>query len=141
MKSMLRKTRFARRGTAAVEAAVMAPLVVTAMLGMMEVGYVFMIRQSVTLAAREGARAASLPGGTLEDVEAAVDTALEGPGLQGYTVTSNIKTLASTDTEVWVKVSIPFSRVSFTGNLLGGGSFDIASTTTMRREGVDESDD
>ena len=120
-----------------VEAAVMAPLVVTAMFGMIEVGYCFMIRQTVTLAAREGCRAAALPGGTMTEVNAAVDEAMEGPGLTGYTTTSNLSTLDEDDTEVWVRVSIPFNRASFTGNLLGGGSFNVASETHMRREGVD----
>ena len=74
----------------------------------------------------------------MSDVNAAVADAMEGPGLTGYTVTSNLSQLSGTDTEVWVKVSIPFNRASFTGNLLGGGSFAIASETHMRREGVDD---
>ncbi len=137
MKLLRHKHRLKRRGVAAVEAAIMAPLVVTALLAMIEVGYSFMIRQTVTLASREGARAAALPGGTMTDVNAAVDGTMAGPGLTGYTVTSDLDTLAPTDVEVWVTVSLPFDRASFTGNLLGGGSFNIASTTTMRREGVD----
>lgn len=115
----------------------MAPLVVTALLAMIEVGYSFMIRQTVTLASREGARAAALPGGTLTDINTAVDDTMAGPGLTGYTVTSNLEELAEDDTEVWVSVTLPFDRASFTGNFLGGGSFNIAATTTMRREGVD----
>jgi len=139
MKQIIRR-KHARRASAVVEAAVMAPLVVTAMFGMIEVGYSFMIRQTVTLAAREGCRAAALPGGTMVQVNAAVDEAMEGPGLTGYTVTSNLPDIDATETDVWVKVSIPFDRASFTGNLLGGGSFEIASETHMRREGVSESE-
>ena len=119
----------------------MAPLVVTAMFGMIEVGYCFMIRQTVTLAAREGCRAAALPGGTMTEVNEAVDEAMEGPNLTGYTVTSNLAGLEADETEVWVRVSIPFDRASFTGNLLGGGSFEVASETHMRREGISETED
>ncbi len=137
MKSLRHKHQLKRRGVAAVEAAIMAPLVVMAMLAMIEVGYSFMIRQTVTLASREGARAASMPGGTITDVNTAVDNTMAGPGLTGYTVTSNLEALADDDAEVWVSVSLPFDRASFTGIFLGGGSFNIASTTTMRREGVD----
>ncbi len=126
-----------RRGVAAVETAVVAPLLVVAMLGMMEVGYAFMVRQTVTMASREGARTAALPGGSMSDVNTSVDEAMAAAGLEGYTTTSNVDSLGSSDTEVWVTVSIPLNRVSFTGSLLGGGSFDINSTTTMRREGVD----
>jgi len=139
MKTIIRQ-KHTRRASAVVEAAVMAPLVVTAMFGMIEVGYSFMIRQSVILAAREGCRAAALPGGTMTQVEAAVAEAMEGPGLTGYTVTSNLPSIEADETDVWVKVSIPFDRASFTGALLGGGSFEIASQTHMRREGVSDSD-
>jgi Flp pilus assembly protein TadG len=106
------------------------------MLGMVEVGYAFMIKQTITLAAREGARTGSLPGAEMADCQAAVDEAMASANLTGYTVTSNISSLAATDPEVWVDVSIPFSRVGFTGQLLGGGGFNITSRTSMRREGV-----
>jgi Flp pilus assembly protein TadG len=129
--------RWARRGAAVVETAVIAPLMVLSMFGMMEVGYAFMIKQSVTLASREGARAGALPGSTATDVTNAVDAAMEAANLDGYTMDSNISTLSSTDLEIWVQVSIPLNRVSFTGNMLGGGSFNIVGRTTMRREGVE----
>jgi Flp pilus assembly protein TadG len=129
--------RYGRRGTTVVETAVMAPLLVTAMLGMFEVGYAFMVKQTVTLAAREGARAAALPGGNMEDVNTAVDSTMATARLSGYSTTSNISQCGPTDVETWVEVSIPFSRASFTGGLLGGGSFNITAKTTMRREGLD----
>ncbi len=130
--------RFSRRGTTVVEMAVMAPLLVMAMLGMFEVGYAFMVKQTVTLAAREGARAAALPGGTIDDVNAAVDASMGAARLSGYTTTSNIQDCGPNDRETWVQVSIPFSRASWTGGLLGGGSFEITAKTTMRREGLEQ---
>ncbi len=129
--------RFARRGTAVVEAAVVAPLMILSMFGMMEVGYAFMVKQNVTLAAREGARAAALPGGTMTDVTTAVDQALQAANLTGYTMTTNLASLGPTDVDVWVEVSIPLNRATFTGSMLGGGSYNITSRTSMRREGVD----
>lgn len=141
MTRLLRNRTYRRRASAAVETAVVAPLVVTAMLGMMEIGYAFMVRQTVTLASREGARAAALPGGTQTDVDTAVDNTMGSANLTGYTTTSNVSSLDASDTEVWVEVSLPFNRASFTGQLLGGGSFNISSRTTMRREGVDDTDD
>jgi len=137
-RNLLRK--YGRRGTSVVEMAVMAPLLLTAMLGMFEVGYAFMCKQTVTLAAREGARAAALPGGCMDDVEAAVDASMAAANLSGFSTSSNISECGPSDFEVWVEVSLPFDRASFTGSLLGGGSFNITSKTTMRREGL-ESDD
>lgn len=133
----MKQTKHGRRGTAVVETAVIAPILILGMLGMMEVGYAFMVRQTVTMASREGARAASLPGGTSDDINTAVDATMSSASLTGYATTSNVDLLAPTDLEVWVTVSIPLNRVTFTGDLFGGGSFDISSTTTMRREGVD----
>lgn len=126
-----------RKGAAVVETAVVAPLLILGMLGMMEVGWAFMLRQTVTLAAREGARAGSLPGATLADVEAAVDASMGAANLEGYTTESNIAQLGAADLDVSVTVSIPLDRATFTGSMIGGGSFNISSTTTMRREGVD----
>lgn len=120
-----------------VETAVVAPLLILGMLGMMEVGWAFMLRQTVTLAAREGARAGSLPGATYSDVEAAVDASMGAAHLEGYSMDTNIATLGPSDLDVTVTVSIPLDRATFTGSMIGGGSFEIASTTTMRREGVD----
>jgi Flp pilus assembly protein TadG len=118
----------------------MAPLILTAMFGMLEVGYAFMVKQTVTLAAREGARAGALPGGDWNDVQAAANSAMSTASLSGYTVTSNIESLGPTDPEVWVQVSIPLDRATFTGSLLGGGSFNITAKNSMRRERVDSPD-
>ena len=151
------KPKNVRRATTVVEMAVMAPLFVTAMLGVIEVGYAFMVKQTVTQAAREGARAAALPGGTLDDVNAAVDAAMGAAHLEkltpppgydpnnpdtwcdecGYTTTSNVSTLQSADTEVWVDVSIPLRCVSLTG-AVSSPTATISSKTVMRREGVDQ---
>ena len=128
--------RSLRRGTAVVETAVVAPLLVLAMFGMVEVGQAYNVKQSVTLASREGARAAALPGATFDDAKAAADASMSMASLTGYTVTSNVSSLGPTDTQVWVKVSLPFDRASYTGMLMGGGTYSIGSTTTMRREGA-----
>jgi glyoxylase-like metal-dependent hydrolase (beta-lactamase superfamily II) len=45
------------------------------------------------------------------------------------------------DVELWVQVSLPLNRATFTGSMLGGGSFDIVGRTTMRREGLDSADE
>ncbi len=137
MKIFRSRNKGVRRGAAVVETAVVAPILVLGMLGMMEVGWAFMVRQTVTLASREGARAGSLPGSTETDVQAAVTGAMNAAGLSGYTWDTNLGELGPTDLEVSVSVSIPLDRALFTGNLLGGGSFSIGSTTTMRREDVD----
>ena len=132
----INRSACSRRASAVVETAVVAPLLVTCMFGILELGQAYNVKQTVTLASREGCRAAVLPGGTMSDAQAAVSQSMSMANLTGYTVTSNISTISATDTQVWVRVTIPFNRATFTGTLLGGGSYTIGSTTTMRREGV-----
>ena len=131
-----RRSRFVRRASAVVETAVVAPLLVTAMFGILELGQAYNIKQTLSLAAREGCRAAALPGGTMTDAQTAVNQVMAMGNLTGYTTTSNISSMTAADSQVWVQVSLPFNRATFTGSLLGGGSYTISSKTTMRREGV-----
>lgn len=137
MKKEMKRSRFLRRGSAIVETAVVAPLLLLAMFGMVELGQAYNVKQTVTLAAREGARAAVLPGATFTDAQAAADASMTMAGLSGHTVTSNLATMAETESQVWVKVAIPFNKATYTGSMMGGETYTIASTTAMRREGVD----
>lgn len=125
-----------RRGGAVVETAVVAPLFLGMMLGMTEFGSAFLIRQTVTNAAREGARVGALPGATMNDVNAAVNETMHAASLSGYTVQSNLSSLSSNDTDVWVKVKLPFHRATFTGSMFGGGTFNLEGKATMRLEGA-----
>lgn len=129
--------RFARRATAVVETAVMAPLVLLGTMGVMEVGYSFMARQNVTLAAREGARAGVLPGAVSGDVQTVVDSVMHGFGLQGYSTTIDMG--STSDPTVKVTVALPFDRASFTGRMIGG-TFNITASAAMRKEGASSSD-
>jgi Flp pilus assembly protein TadG len=137
MKRNRKPNRMIRRASAIVETAVVAPLMLLAMFGILELGQAYNTKQTVTLAAREGARTAALPGATFNDAKAAADASMTMAGFSGHTVTSNISSLSSTDSQVWVKVAIPFNRATYTGSMMGGGSYTISSTTTMRREGID----
>ena len=58
--SPVRQLRQARRGAAVVEFAIVAPVFFLLVFGLIEVGRMMMIRQSLTNAAREGCRAAVL---------------------------------------------------------------------------------
>ena len=128
--------RVRRRGGAVVELAIITPVLMMILLGTIQGGYMFMVRQNVILASRAGARAAALKNSTTSDVTTAVNAAMGAANLTGYTTTTNLGSLTNSDTTVNVTVSIPFSQVSFTGTYFGGGTFNIVSTSTMRREGL-----
>src|SRR5947209_17029419 len=72
-----------RRGAAAVEFAIIAPLLVALVLGLIEFGRVLMVEQILTNAAREGCRTAVLEGSTSSDVNTTVSNYLTGSGISG----------------------------------------------------------
>ena len=67
------KGRKRSRAAATVEMAVVRPVLLTMLFGIIEFGWVFSVRQALTTAAREGARTAALPGTTEDDVEGRVE--------------------------------------------------------------------
>ena len=68
-----------RRGAAVVEMAVVAPLLLLLVLGTVEMGWMLLVRHTVSMAAREGARASTLPSATLAEVQGKVDAAMPSP--------------------------------------------------------------
>src|SRR6186713_1829831 len=65
-----------RRGAAAVEFAIVLPVFVILVFGMIEYGRMVMVQQVITNASREGARSAVLDGATTTSVQSAVTTYL-----------------------------------------------------------------
>lgn len=123
-----------RRGGAAVEMAIVAPLLLTLLFGIIEFGYAFTVRQGLCTAAREGARVASLPGSSNSEVQSRVDEYLEPLGLYGYQ-TSLTRATADNPVET-VSISIPYSNVSLLGGYFGSTNFNLSSTCSMRKEGT-----
>jgi Flp pilus assembly protein TadG len=77
----IRRTRTARRGAAAVELLVTAPIFFVLLVGIWEVGRLVELQQLVNNAAREGARQASTGQYTAADVQSAVIAYLQNAGL------------------------------------------------------------
>jgi Flp pilus assembly protein TadG len=73
-----------RKGAAVVEFAVVAPLFVLLMMGMIEMGRAVQIQQVLTNASREGARLAAIEGTTEAKVQAAVSQYLTLSGVYGF---------------------------------------------------------
>src|SRR3954470_19522556 len=73
----------ARRGAAVVEFAVVSPLLVLLLLGMIECGRMIMVQQTITTAAREGARTAIVEGTSVATAKTTVESFLTGAGVRG----------------------------------------------------------
>jgi len=127
-----------RRGAAAVEFAVVLPVFVILVFGMIEYGRMVMVQQVITNASREGARTAVLDGATTTSVQSAVTTYLTNAQLSGgsSTVSPNPATAAS-GSPITVTVSIPFSSVSWLPSPMYLGGKTLSASTTMRRESVE----
>ena len=138
-----RSCRRDRRGAAAVEFAIVAPVFFLMILGMIEIGRGVMVQQVITNASREGARLAVLPGSTSSEVTARVNGVLEAAGISGATVqiTDDAgNTLNPQDAEygevINVTVSVPFDQVSWlpASKYLAGKT--LKASTIMRGERI-----
>ncbi len=79
--------RSKRRGVAATEFAVCLPIIVLLLLGTIEASSMIFLKQSLTVAAYEGARTAIIPGVTVDQVKAACEQVLKDRNIDGGTVT------------------------------------------------------
>ncbi|MBN1908246.1 MAG: pilus assembly protein [Pirellulales bacterium] len=143
LEKVYRSCRRHRRGAAAVEFAIVAPVFFLMILGMIELGRGVMVQQVITNASREGARLAVLPGTTTADVEERVDGVLEAAGINGATIeildgAGNPLNPADAGygEVINVTVSIPFDQVSWlpASKYLAGKT--LTASTIMRGERI-----
>jgi len=135
---MLRSSRRDPRSRAAavVEFAVVLPLLLTILFGIIEYGWVFMVRQALQTAAREGCRVAILQT-SVEPYTAVLNRISEvmGPtGLTSYEVSMTHATTA--DPVEAVSVTIPYDDVSLMGGFFGTHAYDLGGSCSMRKEGM-----
>lgn len=139
------RRRGKRGGGSLVEMAITLSLLVTLTFGMIEFGYFFYVKNSFSNAAREGARAAIVPGAQNSDVTTAVTNALTSchyPN-NSYTVTvtdtSNgalTVSSASSGTAIQVNVSATWGTIGAgfrPMNLISSGK-TVSSYCVMRKE-------
>ena len=146
----IRQNKHARRGAAMVEMALVLPIFLMLILGIIEFGRAMMIANLVTNAAREGARMAVLDGSTNTEVNNAVETFLQsaiGASVTAadidvtITVTAaagnpdpgnNVANAVARDL-ISVRVELPFNKVALIpGNYLAGRQ--LAGQSAMRHE-------
>ena len=139
LEKLCRLCRNNRRGAAAVEFAIIAPVFFLLVFGMIEFGRMIMVQQIITNASREGARIAVLDGATTNGVTTQVTNYLDGASISGasVTVTPDPPTDAQWGEPVTVDVSIPFSNVSWLpAPMFVGSDTELSASTSMRRETV-----
>lgn len=122
-----------------VEFAVVAPVFITLVFGMIEYGRMVMVQQLITNAAREGARVGVLDGATTAAVQTSVGTYLTNSSVNGATVTVSPSPPSSAGygEPVTVTVSIPFASVSWIPAPMFLSGKTLTSKSVMRRETVE----
>lgn len=131
-----RKPNPSRGGVAAVEFALISPVMFLIAFGMIEVGSVMMIKNSLTQASRIGARVASLPLSTSEGVYEKVREELRVMDLEHATIAFQPEILSQIPpgANVTVIVSVDPSTVGWVPKFLKLPLSAVVAETTMRRE-------
>jgi Flp pilus assembly protein TadG len=129
-----------RRGAAAVEFAVVAPVFFLLVFGMIEYGRMVMVQQIIVNAAREGCRSAVLDGSTTSGVKSTTITAMASGNItittSNVTVSPDPPSNAEFGDPVTVTVTVPFNQVSWLPSPMYLGGKSMTASTTMRRETV-----
>lgn len=131
-----------RRGTAAVEMAVVVTFLITVAVGMMEVTRAIQVKHYLTDAARSSCRLAIQPGSTNSSVTANVNSILTANGIDPTkattTVTVNgkqvdVSTAAQYD-PVAVKIQVPISAVTWVTPMFFTNTSVESETLVMMRQ-------
>lgn len=129
-----------RVGAAALEMALVAPIILLISFASIEFSRALMIKQALTNAAREGARTASLiTTKNVADVEDRIEFFLrrcitvESSEILSITVTPNNLENVDSGNTITTRVSVNLSDVSWLPPAWTGAS-ELAGTATMRRE-------
>ncbi len=136
------------RGQALLEAALITPVVLLIMVGIFEVGRAYQTFQVLTNAAREGARAAVVPGADVTTVKALVKQYMTD-GALGSVATANVEVNQAASIQVnganigatLVTVDYPFSFIMLqpvarlvVQNSDAGSALTMRATSLMRNE-------
>lgn len=127
------RLRETRRGAAAVEFAIVAPIFFLFLLAAFEFGWLNVMRHTADNAAYEAARAAMVPGATAADASAKAAAILNVVGARGAQVNITPSNITNSTTEVTVSVDLPMASNGlilprFTGNTT------LHSASTLRTE-------
>jgi Flp pilus assembly protein TadG len=118
-------------GQSLVEFALVLPVFIVVLFGIMEFGRLWEVTNLLTSAAREGARVAAVTEPDAARARTAAQTVLSAGNIRGATVTVTGPNGAGE-----ISVTVSFAYTPLTGSIIPGmSSFSLSRSTTMRWEG------
>jgi Flp pilus assembly protein TadG len=131
----MRMTRFGReqRGAAAVEMAVVLPIFVLVLAGVVQFGAAMYSYASMMHAAREGARYMAVDGWTSTATSAKVKS-LVASWVPPSNITVTATLPAAGESDVSVEVQVPLGKAMLVNFLDIGSSYTLKTKVTMRKE-------
>ncbi len=129
------KVRLGDRGAAAVEFALVLPLLLLFLFGVVQFGFLFSVYNTMVHAAREGARGMAVEQLDEADGETLTRARLSVYGGLPFTVVADAPDPSvSTDLDVTVAVSVPMADAMFVDVLGLAAGQTISTQVVMRRE-------
>jgi Flp pilus assembly protein TadG len=126
------------RGVAAIEAAIVFPLLIVLTLGLVEYGWMFLKAHQVTNAARQASRISIRAGVDNYDVVGSVDDSMASAGITGYSITITPSDVAIVDVgeKIRVEVSVPWVNMAIMNIPLLPAPDNLSASVTMAKEGL-----
>ena len=136
-KSTHQKIRY--QGAATVEAAVVFPLLLVLVFGVIEYGWMFLKAHQITNAARSGCRVAIRPYATAQDVIDKVTALMATAGITGETVTTNPTDITLENVGVGgtveVEITVPWVNMAIINFSFLPKPTNLRASVTMAKEG------
>ena len=130
-----RRPAATRRGVAAVEFAIVAPLLFLFFFAAFEFCRVAMIRHTVDNAVYEGCRAGIIPGATAADVQRETQRVMASLAVNNINLSVSPPEIRQDSPTVTVRLEVPLDANSFVPNQFVAGR-SIVRELTMQRESV-----
>jgi len=125
-----------RKGQSMVELAMVLPILLVLLMGMIQFGFIFNGHITITSAAREGARLASV-GGTDSEVIQRVKEAAEGPllNIEDHLIFID-RSVDGDDEKLSVRIDGSVNIIVPLIDIFTGNRFEISSESVMRSENI-----
>jgi Flp pilus assembly protein TadG len=133
----VQKTFRSESGASAVEFAILLPLLMMILFGIIEFGLALYQQAVLTNASREGARLGivqSIPAITTAQIDATIDAYLTPAGITPGNVTRTIVAGGVTGTPVSVGLTLPYTFMVLPGLTSVAPTINLSAQTVMRHE-------